>query len=87
MKKNIKKKVTKKEATVLNPMTKTDIKSFNFPLHSKFMLGERLYTVRASYSDSNTEWRKVIVDGNEEIIMLKSLMKDKSDPTFVIIQG
>ena len=78
-----------KSGSVINtpaPNGPVTVKNYRFEIGSKFMLDTTIFTVKAAYSDMNTEFRKVwSLDNGMEIIELSSLMKDKNELGFKLI--
>lgn len=66
---------------------KVDLKTFTFPINSKFVSGNVLYTVTRIRKDSNTEWRTVLSAQNaDQDYMLDTLRKDAlNDPNFMVV--
>lgn len=66
---------------LLNPDPAKD-----FPIGTKFFLNGHKYVVREKYADSGTEFRKIMSEGNEEVLTLHSLREDaKLDKEFKIL--
>ncbi len=67
---------------------KVNLKTFDFPVNSKFMTGNVLYTVVKTHKDSNTEWRTVIsAVHQDQDYMLDTLRKDAArDPNFIVVE-
>jgi hypothetical protein len=87
-------KVTKKEAADEPAPSappagppKVDLKTFDFPVNSKYVSGNVLYTVSRVRKDSNTEWRTVLsANHGDQDYMLDTIRKDAlRDPTFVVV--
>lgn len=76
-----------KVVTVPPSVQHTSFVPFDFPIRSKFILENVLYTVVKISKDGNTEWRGVISAANaEQDYMLSTLQKDAAkDPGFVIV--
>jgi hypothetical protein len=62
------------------------IENYKFDIGTRFMLDTNIYTVKAGYNDSNTEFRKIYChEMGEEVVQLESLMADKQNPSFRVI--
>jgi hypothetical protein len=60
---------------------------YKFEVGTKFMLGTTIFHVKKSYADSNTEFRKLwSLENGEEVVELASLMRDKGEMDFRIVQ-
>lgn len=53
----------------------------DFPARSKYSMGGQIFLVKEAFSSDNVEWRRVanIVNGDDSIIMLKTLQEDLKD--------
>ena len=48
-----------------------------YPVGKKFLYDGQVWSVRESFVESNEDWRRVISSsGNEEVMTLKTLLKD-----------
>ena len=87
--KEVKAKKDKVELVAEAPVgpPKVDLKTFTFPINSKFVSGNVLYTVTRIRKDSNTEWRTVLsAQHADQDYMLDTLRKDAlSDPNFMVV--
>lgn len=58
--------------------------SVPFPVGRRFVYDGRVWTVREAFADSGEDFRRIISSsGDDEILTLKSLMKDAQDCTDV----
>lgn len=71
----------------VKPKAKIDPTTFDFPEHTKFIANATLYTVRSAFRDSNTDFRKLYSDNNEEIMTLVTVRDIASTASDFVIVG
>lgn len=59
-----------------------------FPVGFSYIMGSSIYTVVESFTEDNTEMRKIKnSEGDMEIMTIASMIKDAEDPSFVKINN
>ena len=77
--------VETKPAVVVDPAQK--IAQYRFEVGTKYMLDTTIFHVKKAYADSNTEFRKLwSLENGEEVVELSSLMRDKFDQSFHLVE-
>lgn len=69
------KRITAESVSVVKTSSPGDVnlKTYDFPVNTRILLGEKIYQIRKSYRESSTDFRLLLSDGNEEIYTLDSL--------------
>jgi len=79
----IKKSIVTNDGKVLNKKSDEDENKWKFPNGTRFMLYDKLWTVTelsntsiGATSADNTEMRRIVAPGEDEILTLTTLLKD-----------
>lgn len=82
--------IAKPQPVVNNPtpVSTKDKMKYNFRVGSKYMLDGTIYTVKELYDqDVNTKQIRIwSTENGAEVIMLETMMKERKDPNFIVIE-